>query len=169
MALGCASAPRTESLQGDDIQFTAGQAAERLVASPFFAERSPASPKAAIATRRAEVIARLQLTEGERWYLVDKVAAAVPIESLRARNAAFVIPEERARAAAANDPLIAFPPDRRPTHVLSATVRAANRSEQSLHAAYYLIEYRIITIPQGELVWSDIVEFKRVAEGKTFD
>lgn len=166
---GCQSAPKTESFQGDDLQFTAAQAAALLQASPFLAERNASSPKAAIATRRAEVVARLQLTEGERWFLVDKVASSVSIEALRDRNISFVIPEEKARAAAAKDPLTAFPPERRPTHVLTASIKAANRSDQDAHTAYYLVEYKITSLSGGELVWSDTVEFKRQASGKTYN
>ena len=167
---GCASGAKTERVRGDDFTFVANEAAAKLGASSFLSERSAQSPRAAVTTRRAEVIARnLQLTEAERWFLVDRVGASLPAGALRERNMAFVIPEESARAMAARDPLNAFPPDRRPTHVLSMTIRSANRSGGESHSALYLFEYKITALPSGEQVWSDIVEYKREAVGRTFD
>ncbi|MGQ0628615.1 MAG: hypothetical protein ACT4PL_11010 [Phycisphaerales bacterium] len=167
---GCASAPRTESVQGDDLSFITAEAAAKLQSAAFFAERNASSARMVIAARRAVPEARnLQMPESERWYLVEKVGGALPSAALRERNVTFVVPEERARAMAAADPANAYPPERRPTHVLDATIRAANRSAQQDHTALYVVEYRVVTLSGGEVLWSDVVEYKRASAGKSYD
>lgn len=167
---GCAGAPRTESVQGDDLSFITAEAAGKLQAAAFFAGRTADSPKMTIAARRAVSEARnLQMPEAERWYLVEKVGGTIPGAALRERNMTFVVPEERSRAMAATDPASAFPADRRPSHVLDATIRAANRTAQQDHTALYVVEYRLVALSGGEVVWSDVVEYKRVSAGKTYD
>ena len=170
-AAGCAATPRSTRITADDLAIVAAEMGAKLRGSHFLAGRAPDSTRLIIAARKAENLSSDLLSDAEKWYLVEKVTSALPIVTLgRDYNLAFVMPEEKARAGA-DDPVspASFPPDRRPTHVLGATVRSITRAAGPDRTDLYSVEYRVERLRDGYLEWSDIFEYKRAARGKAYD
>ncbi len=171
LGAGCSSAPRSTRLQTDDLQAMAIDVAAQLRASSFLQGRTPDSPRMTIAVAPAENLSSDILTEAEKWFLVERVADSVPIQTLgRDFNAAFVVPADKARAARASGAVDrgAYA-GRNPTHRFGATLQSLTRAAGRDRTDLYVIEYRIVNLDTAQIEWSAPFEFKRAAKGKAYD
>lgn len=167
----CAGPARTTSLRTEDLELVASAMAEKLKQSHFLDGRGPGQPKLLLAVRAAENLSSDVMTAADRWYLVEGLTGELPLSTLaRDYSIAFVIPEERARAAVERGAVDADAfAGRRPTHVLTATVQSVTRASGADRTDLYALEYRIVELETGVEQWSDTFEFKRAARGKSYD
>lgn len=172
LAPGCASSASSSTrLTTEDLTTIAVEVAEKLRGSDFLRGRGPESERIVIAVQRVENLSSDVVTEGERWYLMERLTSSLPLGSMaRERNLVFVIPAEKlreAKARGAMDPDAAR--DRAPTHVMTATLRSATRAAGLDRTELYSCQYRVVELASGELVWVDAFEFKRTARGRSYD
>ncbi len=160
----------------DDYEHIAAEIGTRLSANMagggFLAARGPNDEKMVIAIQKVQNLTNDIMSEPTRWYLMARVRDSLPVGSLsREKNVAFVIPAERLRQARQRGMLREedAPMDRRPTHVMSATFRSVTRSTGRERTDLYYCDYAITDLGSGEVVWTDKVEFKRAASGRTWD
>lgn len=166
---GCASTPQSSRLAVDDIEFTAKELAAKLADSGFLRDRTGESPRMVVAIHKVENLTADVIPEADQWYMMVRVRDSASMESLRRlRNIVFVVPAERTGAGAI-DREFGAAGGRRPTHEMSATYHAAVRSAGRDRTDAYLCEMRITNLDTRELVWTDSVEFKKVAAGRSYD
>jgi hypothetical protein len=169
---GCAMLPpRSSALSADDIVFTAAELATKLRGSDFLKERGPESERMVVAIHRVENLTTDIIPESDQWFLMAKVRDSESMRVLAAqKNIRFVIPAEQlARAKRVG----ALPDEaalaRNPTHEMTATFRSATRAAGLDRTDAYQCECRITSIGDGALAWVDVVEFKKVAFGRSYD
>lgn len=167
----CAAPSRTTRLRVEDFEDVAIEMAAKLRASSFLAGRSPESPPLVVTLTKVENLSSDILSEGEKWYLVERVIDADAIADLRrSDNVRFVIPAEKLRLLRdAADADIPIAPERDPTHVMTARLTSLVRTASLDRTDLYDAEFRIVELATGEVVWSDHVALKRVARGKAYD
>lgn len=172
--MGC-NKPQSTVMTADDYQFIASEMAaklrEHLSESPLFSARTPESPKWTIAIQKVQNLTSDMMPESAKWYLMARVRESVPIGSFsRERNIAFTIPAERLREArkrgAVSEDMEA---GRKPTHVMSATFLSVTRASGQDRTDLYYCEYTLNDLKTGEVIWTDKVEFKRAAHGRSWD
>lgn len=159
-----------------DLRAIASQTTAALAASEWLSGRDGATPPVVIAVQRVENLSSDVIPEGEQWYLVRKVAAAVTRELGPSRSVTMVLPAERvAQARAEGDEDAArLGADREPTHVMTATFRSATRSRSALTLGgaarkdAYFIEYSVVELATGAIAWTGAVEFERTAAGRSY-
>jgi hypothetical protein len=164
---GGGRAPTTRMDVRDYQAMTSALGAELSRAQPI-AGRGPDMPTMTIAMDRVENLTTDIITEGEGWFLMDRVREAQDIVALsRERSVRFVIP------AARTDAIRGIAPEalgeRAPTHALRATIRSATRQAGDDRTEVYDIEYRLVEIESGEAVWTGTFPFKRAAAGRAWD
>jgi hypothetical protein len=158
--------PKSSRLETADIEFTARELAAKLSASDFLRERTADSPRITIAITRVENLSADVIPEADRWYLMARVRDSQGVqELLRLRNVVFLLPAVYEQAVNAE----VAPESTRPTHEMLATLHSSTRSAGRDRTDAYLCEMRITRLDTGEVVWSDIVEFKKTAFGKSYD
>ncbi len=169
---GCASAEaKSTRLTVDDLQFTAAELADKLRGSEFLAGRSPDSPPMVVAVSKVENLTSDIIPEAEQWWLIHRLRNAQSVRTLaQDRNLTFVIPVERLQAGrdtgAFDDATAAR---RAPTHEMTATFRSATRAAGLHRTDFYLCDLRITDLADATLDFSDSVEFKRAAVGRSWD
>ena len=174
LMLGCAGPPRSSVMTTEDYEHIATDIAAELKSNfidrGVFAERNPDSPKMAIAITKVENLTDDLMSQGARWYLMSRVANSLPFQTLsRDRNVVFVIPADHLREAKKRGTVEeGFAQFRAPTHVMTATFRSVARSTGIDRTDLYYCEYAIESL-EGELIWTDKVEFKRTAHGRAWD
>lgn len=172
LACGCASSqPRSSVMTAEDYQDIAvevgAKLSDSLASDPLFADRTSESPPMVIAVQKVLNLSSDILSAGARWYLMERMVSSSGIRRLRKeKNLVFVIPAERLREAkrvgVVDDEAGA---DRRPTHVLRATLRSVSRVGKEARTDIYFCEFEMTNLQDGELLWSGEHEFKRVASG----
>lgn len=168
---GCASTPaQSTRLTTDDLQTVTIEMAERLRGSDFLRDRTTDSPRIIVAIQKVENLSMDIITEGERWYLLERVVGSNPIMSLRqSRNIGFVIPAERVQKTREVTGDSEFAKGRAPTHEMTATFRSVTRAAGLDRTDLYACEYRVTELSTGKISWTDVFEFKRAAAGKAYD
>jgi hypothetical protein len=168
---GCASSPpQSTRLTTDDLQTVTIEMAERLRGSDFLRDRTADSPRIIVAIQKVENLSMDIITEGERWYLLERVVGSNPIMSLRqSRNIGFVIPAERVQKTREVTGDSEFARGRAPTHEMTATFRSVTRAAGLDRTDLYACEYRVTELASGKIAWTDVFEFKRAAAGKAYD
>lgn len=172
---GCASQPKSSVMTVEDYQYIAtemgGKLQGKLATSDVFAGRGGESPAMVVSIQKVSNLTSDMIPESARWYLMEKVKSSLPMAALsRDKNIRFVIPAEhlrqaRERGAVEDD----FANDRAPTHVMTATFLSATRAGGLERTDLYYCEYQLTDLSSGEVVWTDTVEFKRTAHGRSWD
>jgi hypothetical protein len=168
---GCAGMRSTTTLTSGDIDATTSAMAAKLAASKFLQDRTADSPRMVVAISKVENLSSDLIPEGEQWLLMQKVRDSLPIVQLgKDKNLVFVIPAEHLRAGQRSGNLpLETGQNRKPTHEMDATFRSATRSRGIDRTDAYLVEYRVTDLANGELVWDESFEFKRIARGLSYD
>jgi hypothetical protein len=172
--LACCAAsiqPKSSRLAADDFDLVSAELAAKLAASDFLDDRAPDSPVIIIAVSKVENLTTDLLSEGEKWYLVDRALDSLAMNDLKKTKAIrFVIPAEKLamlRKTIGPDEQVAA--DRAPTHTLTARLRSVTRAAGADRTDLYDCEFRIVEITSGEIVWSDSAALKRIARGKAYN
>lgn len=167
----CHSTPRSTRLRVEDFEFVATEMAARLHASSLLDGRGPDSPPIIAALTKVENLSSDILSDGEKWYLMDRVFDSDSIDALRrSRNIRFVIPAEKLRLlnkALAPDEQTAA--RRAPTHTITARLRSLERSAGRDRTDLYDCQFTMTDLAGGEIVWTDSVALKRVARGRAYN
>jgi hypothetical protein len=169
--LGCAAPARTTRLQTRDFQDISTEVAASLQSSDFLRDRTPQSPLMLIAIHKVDNLTTDLLSEGEKWFLMDRVMNSDVMAALRrGRNIRFVIPAERLEAIAERN-LWAAPiaPERRPTHTMTAALRNVVRAAGINRTDLYAAHYAITAIDTGETEWTGEYLLKRTATGRAYN
>lgn len=168
---GCQSPARTTRLQTRDFEDIAAEVASSLRGSEFILERGPHSPQMTIAVTKVENLTTDILSEGEKWYLIDRVMDSDAMATLqRERNIRFVIPAERLSEMRERDQWAGpIAPDRAPTHSMTAALRSVTRSAGTDRTDLYAAFYRITSIDSGETLWTGEFLLKRAAAGRAYN
>lgn len=145
--------------------------AGKLRTSRFLAGRGPDSPPLIIAVHKVENLSSDIISQAEQWYMVQKVKNSLPLAALsREKNIVFTMPAEHVRGARERGTVAQdFAKQRKPTHVMSATILSATRAAGRDRTDLYYCEYAITDLSTGEIVWADKFEFKRLAHGKSYN
>lgn len=167
----CASQPKSSRLGVDDIEHTAKELAFKLGSSDLVMDRTSSSPRMVIAIQKVENLSSDVIPEGDRWYIMARVRSSQSVDTIsRVRNIAFVIPAEHLRGSSMQTELDReIGSGRAPTHEMTATFRSATRSAGRDRTDLYLCELRVTDLAIGQVVWTDIVEFKKTAFGRAYD
>lgn len=167
----CASTPRTSRLQVEDIQEMSAEMAASLNAR--FNERDSASEPWVVSIEKVQNLSDDILTVGEQWYPMVKLTRAQPTQELwDRRRIMLVIPPERWEQLRRQSPEefdVRFGAERRPTHVVTATLRSALRAGGKARTDLYYAEFSMIDLATGRPVWNDRFELKRQALGAVWD
>jgi len=172
---GCAAAPKSTVMTVEDYEYIAreiaGNLRHSLVDKGFLAARRPDSPPIVVAVQKVVNLTSDIMTEPTKWYLMARVVNSRALRSLRAtKNVRFTIPAEHLEEARKRGWVgPGFAQERHPTHAMTATFRSVTRSTGVDRTDLYYCQYEITDLRTGEVVWSDKVEFKRIAHGRTWD
>lgn len=172
--IACAATPRSSRLTTEDFTDFAVELSARLGQSDFLRSRGPDSPPMIVSVSRVENLSTDLLSEGERWYLMDRVIDSRTMDALaRQKNIRFVIPAEklellRARLEAeGRDVPIAS--GRAPTHAMTARLRSITRTAGRDRTDLYDFQAAITTLADGATVWTDTFAIKRIAAGRSYN
>lgn len=186
LSLGACAGGGSTRLTAEDLGAVASEIGQKLAGSDFMKSRDASSEKMTIALSRAENLTDDIVPHRELWYLMSRVRDNAGLVELgKTKNFAMVIPAERLtgndnRAAISEQSVMLGEGNvallRKPTHTIEATLRNAVRTSTQQAAAagfarsdVYLADFRLQTLGSGELIWSDSVEIKRQAFGRSFD
>lgn len=176
MICGCHK-PQSTRLSLGDLNVLTAQMASSLAGSDFLRNRTPQSAPITVVVNKVENLTYDVIPPAEQWMLMVRVRASLPIQTVgQQKNVFFQITPERVAALRE----MGFEVDEQPappaTHLMTATFRSSERisgpekSEPAdLREDYYYLEYRIVELASGQLVWSDAFEFKREAKGRLID
>lgn len=179
LSLGaCSSVGSSSALTADDFFVTTNDMVAKLSSSEFLADRDATSEPVVIVINKVENLTSDIIPVPEQWALMWKVQSAMPVVNLKkTKNVSFMLPPERMkliaqkRADAGELPL----PSAAPTHEMAATFRSITRRKMEPGQAanqrmeFYGMEYRIENLASRELVWLELFEFKRLANGTIID
>ena len=167
----CAAPPKTTRLQVEDFEDVAIEMAASLRASPFLAGRGPQSPRMVIAVSKVENLSSDILSDGEKWYLMDRVIDSAAINALRnSDNIRFVIPAEKLRLLNQKlEPDQQAGADRDPTHTMTARLLSLVRTAGKDRTDLYYCQFTLTDLASGEIVWTDNFAIKRIARGKAYN
>jgi len=179
LSLGaCSSAGSSSALTADDFFVTTNEMVASLAASEFLADRDATSPPVVIVINKIENLTSDIIPVPEQWALMWRVQSALPVLGLKkSKNVSFMLPPERMklveqqRREAGEPPL----PAAEPTHEMAATFRSMTRRKMEAGQAanqrmeFYGLGYRIENLASREVVWQDLFEFKRLANGTIID
>lgn len=168
---GCQTATKTTQLQTRDFQDISTEIAASLQSSEFIRERTPESPPMTIAIQKIDNLTTDILSEGEKWFLMDRVMNSDVMSTLRRqRNIRFVVPAERLDGFAERQQWAGpIAPDRRPTHVMTATMRSVTRAQGFDRTDLYSAQYSITRVETGETAWRGEYLLKRAATGRSYN
>jgi hypothetical protein len=173
--------PQTSRLTTQDFQDFSTELAQKLRDSDFLAGRTIDSPVIRIALSKVENLTTDLLSEGEKWYVVQRAFDSDTMDALRRDKAIrFVIAAEDAHKleeaqASAGAPVmctgfeVGAQPGRNPTHTATAMLRSVTRTAGVDRTDLYDLELRIVELASGQIVWSDHAAIKRVAVGKAYN
>lgn len=168
---GCQAPPRTTRLHTRDFQDISTEIAFSLQSSSFIQDRTPDSPSMTIAIEKIDNLTTDILSEGEKWFLMDRVMNSDAMTALRReRNIRFVIPAERLDALI--DSRVWAGPiaqGRAPTHVMHAVLRSVTRAAGPDRTDLYSARYSITALNSGETVWTGDYLLKRAASGRAYN
>ncbi len=167
----CRSPAKSSRLRVEDFELVSAEMAARLRASSFLAGRGPDSTPIIAALSKVENLSTDILSEGEKWYLMDRVFDSAAIAALReSRNIRFVIPAEKLallnKALPAEDRAADA---RAPTHAVTARLRSLTRAAGPDRTELYDCQFTITDIAGGEVLWTDSVAIKRTARGRAYN
>ena len=179
LSLGaCSSAGASTALTADDFYVTTNEMVAKLASSEFLAARDATSEPVVIVINKVENLTSDIIPVPEQWALMWRVQSAMPLMALRkTKNVSFMIPPERMkmvaqkRAQGGEAPL----PTVSPTHEMAATFRSTTRRNMKAgqpanqRMEWYGLEYRIESLNTRELVWLELFQFKRLANGTIID
>lgn len=167
----CTTAPKSSRLAVEDIEHTAIELGAKLGGSDFLQGRTAESARVAIAITKVENLSMDIIPENDRWYIMARVREGQGLEPLRRlRNVVFVVPMEFLRDSLTPTEFDReYASGRKPTHEMEATFRSATRTAGKDRTDAYLCEMRVTSLDTREIVWTDIVEFKKTAFGKAYD
>lgn len=169
---GCgARQSRTTRLAADDVLVASTSLAQQLASSDWLATRHASDEPWIIAIDRVENLSSDVIPVGEQWLMIEKVRAALPMQSLsQDRAVRFVIPAERLRQLRGREPEFAEAGAlRMPTHRMGGTIRSVTRIGEGGRTDLYRWEFEIKDLVVGETVWSGQYEIKRLAYGRSWD
>lgn len=193
LAACAAPRPQTSRLTTQDFQDFSAELAQKLRDSDFLADRTAESPVIRVALSKVENLTTDLLSEGEKWYVVQRAFDSNTMDALRRDKAIrFVIAVEdahklaQAQASAGAAVMCtgfevgpqpeAQPgtqpesqPGRNPTHTATAMLRSVTRTAGIDRTDLYDLELRIVELASGQIVWSDHAAIKRVAVGKAYN
>jgi len=150
---------------------TSAELAAKLRASDLMLNRGSDSSKMIVAITKTENLTTDLISAGEQWYIITRIRDSLPISVLREqKNFVFVIPQEHLRSGRdkGNFPE-GFAGSRDPTHEMTATFRSSRRAAGLNRTDAYECEFRLTDLSTRELVWTNVVAFKRVAVGRSYD
>lgn len=169
--------PQSTRLSLGDLNALVAQMASRLAGSDFLRDRTSQSPPITVVINKVENLTYDVIPPAEQWMLMARVRASLPIQTVgRQKNVFFQITPERVAALRE----MGFEVDQEPappaTHLMTATFRSSERigggkagEPANVREDYYYLEYRIVELASGRVVWSDAFEFKRQAKGRLID
>lgn len=171
---GCSAPARSSRLTSDDFTEFAVGLSSKLSQSDFLRDRTPDSAAMIIAVSSVENLSTDLLSEGERWYLMDRVIDSRTMEVLgRQKNIRFVIPAEKLdllRARLRDEGLPMPPaPERAPTHAMTARVLSVTRTAGRDRTDLYDCRATISDLADGATVWTDSFAIKRIAAGRSYN
>ncbi|MBL8747044.1 MAG: hypothetical protein JNK58_11905, partial [Phycisphaerae bacterium] len=161
----CGKPIQSTRLQTRDFQDISSEIAGSLRSSAFLRDRTPGSPPIFIAIQKIDNLTTDLLSEGEKWFLMDRVMNSETMAALRKeRNIRFLIPMD----ALDNLNTWAGPiaSDRAPTHTMTAVLRSVTRSAGQDRTDLYSAHYAITALDTGESVWTGEYLLKRTAAGR---
>lgn len=176
MAAGCHK-PQSTRLTLGDLNALVAKMAGSLAGSDWLRERTAESPAITVVINKVENLTYDVIPPAEQWMLMARVRASLPIQTVgRQKNVFFQIAPERVAALREMGFEVDQPPAPPATHLMTATFRSSERITGSqgsepadLREDYYYLEYRIVELASGRLVWSDAFELKRQAKGRLID
>jgi hypothetical protein len=168
---GCAAPARSTRLETLDFESIVVEIAASLRASDFLSDRTPSSPEVLLTVQKPTNLTSDLLTEGEKWYLIDRVTHSFHIRDLaRERRIRFIIPAERLenlKELIPDDREIGS--ERAPTHVMTAVLRNVTRAAGADRTDLYAAHYTITSIKTGETEWTGEYLLKRAAQGRSYN
>lgn len=171
LVAACAAPSKSTRLKVEDFEDVAVEMAASLRKSAFLADRGPTSPPIVIAVSKVENLSSDILSDGEKWYLMDRVIDSHAIDALRdADNIRFVIPAEKLRLLnkkleAQDQAAVA----RNPTHTMTARLLSLTRTASQDRTELYDCQFTLTELATGEVVWTDNIAIKRIARGKAYN
>jgi hypothetical protein len=181
MMVGCTGGGSTR-LTTADMQSMAREVSAKLTASEFMRGRDASSERMQIALTRPENLTDDVMPHRELWFVMAMVRSdANLIELGRQKNFIVVIPADALAdvrdggSTALREGQAFFLRDA--SHTLQATLRNATRTSTQIatraaefaRSDVYLVDFRLQHVATGELLWTDSVELKRQALGRSFD
>lgn len=169
---GCQGPPRSSRMTPEDYAEISSDISRKLTESRFLAERHPASPPIVVAIQNVENLSNDVIPVAAQWYMQARVLESISLSDWsRNKCVAFTMPAERLEQARRYGVVgAAFTAQRKPTHVMTATIYSEAWSSKSKHRTdLYYCRYEITDLATGENVWRDKVEFKRLAVGVSWD
>lgn len=167
----CAAPSKSTRLKVEDFEDVAAEMAASLRQSSFLANRGPDSSPMVIAVSKVENLSTDILSDGEKWYLMDRVIDSRAIDALRAAdNIRFVIPAEKLRLLNKTlEPQDQAGASRNPTHTMTARLLSLTRTSSQDRTELYDCQFTLTDLATGEVVWTDNIAIKRVARGKAYN
>lgn len=155
----------------DDLDFGTAEVSQKLLDSDFLASRNPGSTPIVVAVSRVTNLTSDVVPESEQWLWIQRVRTHALQSGLsREKQIWFVIPKQFEEEGKATDEIEggAFA-SRSPTHEMTAALYSLTRSGQLHRTDAYICEFRITDIATGNLAWTDEVDFKRAARGRSYN
>ncbi|MCA9280293.1 MAG: hypothetical protein H6815_05940 [Phycisphaeraceae bacterium] len=161
----------TTRMTVDDLDYGTTEVSQKLLDSDFLASRDASSEPIIVAVNRVLNLTSDVIPEGEQWLWIQRVRTHALQSGLsRQKQIWFVIPKQFEAEGKASGEIEANAfAARAPTHEMTATLHSLTRSGQQHRTDAYISEFRITDISTGSLVWTDEVEFKRVARGRSYN
>jgi hypothetical protein len=161
-------------LTGNDFDFVVNQTAAKF--GDFVAGRTKNSPPMIITTEKVENETGDRIDEAKQWMFVLKVEGALPMQEVcDQHNVTFQIEPQRLenlQSMGYQGTLIHFKP---PTHLLKARFKSSaivkNNAQGYVNDRTddYFLEYYLVELSSGKMVWDKSVEFARHATGVNID
>jgi hypothetical protein len=155
-----------------DFDAIAAAMAASLRSSDALQGRGPDSERWVIAIDRVRNLTSDVMTPGEQWSIMHRIQDAQPIQTLyKEKNVRFVLPAEKLRRLReqgfdAPEPVAN---QRQPTHSMTAIFRSGTRMQANQRTEVYFCQFALTDLRDGQAVWSDRFEFKRLAKGHIWD
>lgn len=172
---GCRAAPATSRMSVEDFEEVAAQFAKSFGASPVLANRGPRSEPMVVAFQKVLNLSGDILTPGEQWAAINRVRSARPLERMwDEKQVAFVLSADQARRQVASGieetrQGSGFAGERRPTHVVTATLQGTRRAQAGERTDMYVWHFEMLELRTNQLVWSGECLIKRQAFGSLRD
>jgi hypothetical protein len=177
----CQPAGGSTRLTARDLRVTTEEMRARLADSAFLRGRDATSEPIVISVQQVTNLTSDIIPPAEQWMLMAEIVHALPMNELRRhRSISFVLPPEQRALARSGGFEGRFDDEAdggglRPTHVMKAefrsTTRVGRRDDGQIDERRdtYGLQYQIVDLASGVLVFDDIVEFQRRARGLLID